>query len=149
MIQVRGESTPQPTVGSGSGCGLNVRDFDGVCQVERDDELLARLRSVRRGIDGAFILDHGGDESLWVHIRGDAAFLWVCPGTDGKHPGFVPDGMWPGEHQNVRFLQVSGREADAITVLWQQLVPVETAYRAAVEYLHRRSLPESIRWFEL
>ena len=39
---------------------MEVLDFDGACRVERDDELLARLRSVRRGADGAFILDHGG-----------------------------------------------------------------------------------------
>ena len=49
---------------------MEVLDFDGACRVERDDELLARLRSVRRGADGAFILDHGGGESLWVHITG-------------------------------------------------------------------------------
>jgi hypothetical protein len=50
------------------------------------DELLARLRSVRRGDDGAFILDHGQGGSLWVHIS-DVAFLWFCPDRDGKHPG--------------------------------------------------------------
>jgi hypothetical protein len=49
---------------------VEVLDFDGAFRVERDDELLARLRSVRRGADGAFILDHGGDGSLWVHING-------------------------------------------------------------------------------
>jgi hypothetical protein len=38
---------------------MEVHDFDGACRVERDDELLARLRSVRRGADGSFILDHG------------------------------------------------------------------------------------------
>src|SRR5262249_34707353 len=82
---------------------MNVLDFDGQCQVEDEEHLLARLRSVRRGADAAFILDHGGDESLWIHINGGAAFLWFCPGTDPPHAGFVPNEMWPGERRDVRF----------------------------------------------
>jgi hypothetical protein len=127
---------------------VEVLDLDGACEVERDDELLTRLRFVRRGVDGAFILKHG-PESLWVHIHGDAAFLCFFPDADGRHPGFVPDGMWPGERQNVRFRLVGGTEADAITVAWWQLLPVELAYRAAVEYLHTRSQPLSVSWLEL
>jgi hypothetical protein len=128
---------------------VEVLDFDGACGVERDDELLARLRSVRRGADGAFILDHGGGGWLWVHINGDAAFLWFCPDTDGSHPGFVPDGMWSGDRRDVRFLLVGGDEADSIIVRWWQLLPVDAAYRAAVEYLHSPSPPASVTWFEL
>ena len=89
---------------------MKVLDFDGTCRVERDDELLARLRSVRRGADGAFILDHGRGESLWVHINGNAAFLCFFPDRNGGHPGFVPDGMWPGDRRDVRFLLVGGDE---------------------------------------
>jgi hypothetical protein len=55
--------------------------------MERNDQLLARLRLVRRGADGAFILDYAG-----VHINGDAAFLgsasigWQPPGGRfGRH----------------------------------------------------------------
>lgn len=128
---------------------MELWDFDGCCQVEGDDELLAHLRSVRRGHYGAFILSHGGNESLWVHINGDAAFLWYLPDRDSKHPGFVPDGMWEREHHNVRFLQTSAIEADAINVGWWQLLPVDAAYRAAAEYLHSSSLPASVSWFEL
>jgi hypothetical protein len=65
---------------------MEVHDFDGSCRVDRDDELLARLRSVLRGTDGAFILDHGGAGSLWVHINGNAAFLWFCPDREGSQP---------------------------------------------------------------
>jgi hypothetical protein len=117
--------------------------------LERDDELLARLRSVRRGADGAFVLDHGGDESLWVHVSGDAAYVWFCPSEDGRSAGFVPYNMWPGEHSEVRFRLVSEFEGDSITVPWWQLVPVDVAYRAAVEFLHSPSLPASVTWFEL
>ncbi len=127
---------------------MELWDFDGCRQVERDHELLARLRSVRRGPDGAFILSHG-DESLWVHINGNAAFLWFVPDGDGKHSGFVPDGMWPGEQREVRFLQTTGTEADSIIVPWWQLVPVEAAYRAAVEYFHTLARPSSVSWIEL
>ena len=52
---------------------MEMLDFDGSCRVDRDDELLARLRSVRRRADGAFILHHGGAESLWVHVNGETA----------------------------------------------------------------------------
>jgi hypothetical protein len=128
---------------------VEVLDLDGACEVKREDELLTRLRSVRRGVDGAFVFNHGGPESLWVHIHGDAAFLCFFPDEDGQHPGFVPDGMWPGERQPARFRVVGGTEADSITVPWWQLLPVESAYRAAVEYLHTRSLPCSVSWLEL
>lgn len=57
---------------------MNVLDFDGTCEVESDQGLLDRLRPVRRGARGAFILDHGWDESLWLHINGDAAPLGFC-----------------------------------------------------------------------
>jgi hypothetical protein len=133
----------------GSGGRVEVHDFDGACRVEREDKLLARLRSVRRGADGAFILDHGEGGSLWIHINGDAAFLWFCPDNDGNHPGFVPDGMWSGDHCEVRFLVLGGYEGDAIIPAWHQLLPVEAAYRAAIEYLHWPSLPASVTWFEL
>jgi len=116
--------------------------------VHQDDELLVRLRSVRRGADGAFILDHGGGGALFVHIHGDAAFLWFQPDTE-DHPGFVPNGMWSGDHHDVRFLQVNGTESDAIFVPWWQLLPVDAACRAAIEYLHSPTLPTSVTWFEL
>jgi hypothetical protein len=122
---------------------LEVWDFDGCTHVRDERELLARLRSDRRGPDGACILSHGGAESLWVHVHGTAAFL------DGKHPGFVPDGMWPGQRRGVRFLQTSGFPADAIEVPWWQLLPVEAAYRAAVEFLRSPERPTSVSWFEL
>jgi len=127
---------------------MEIHDFDGACRVERDDELLARLRSVRRGADGAFILDHGAGGTLWVHINGDAAFVWFCPAGD-SHPGFVPDGMWSGDRTDVRFLLVGGDEGSSITVAWRQLLPVDAAYRAAVEYLYSPSPPASVTWFEL
>src|SRR5262245_39435770 len=126
-----------------------MHDFDGSCQVERDDELLARLRSVRRGDDGAFILSHGGPESLCLHVKGDAAFVWFCPGPDTGHAGFVADDMWLGEEHDIRFRMVSEHAGDTIDVPWYQLLPVEAAYRAAVEYLHSPTRPTSVSWFEL
>ena len=128
---------------------MEVLDFGGASRVVEDDELLTRLRSVRRGADGAFILDHGGCESLWIHINGETAFLCFFPKKDGGHPGFVPNGMWSGERCDVRFQLVGGSESDSIIVPWWQLVPVATAYQAGCEFLHSPSLPASISWFEL
>jgi hypothetical protein len=126
---------------------MRVEDFDGTCEIFGEDELLARLRSVRRGEDGAFVLSHGGEESLWVHINGDTAFLCFFP-RDG-HPGFVPVGMWATRRSDVRFLQVDGGEGSAIWISWDQLLPVEAAYQAAVDFLHSPSPPESASWSEL
>jgi hypothetical protein len=128
---------------------VRVTDFDGWCVVEGDDDLLARLRSVRRGADGAFVLDHGGPESLWVHVNGDAAFVWFNPGQGENRAGAVPDGMWPGEQREVCFRLVSEFAGDTITVPWWQLLRVEAMYRAALDYLHSRSRPASVSWFEL
>jgi hypothetical protein len=128
---------------------VNVRDFDGVYQVKSEEELLARLRSVGRGADGAFILDHGGPASLWVHLHGDAAFLWYWPTGASGDAGFVADQMWPGERREVRFRLVSEFEGDTINVPWWQLVPVETAYRAAVEFLLSPARPPSVVWLAL
>ncbi|MGL4463306.1 MAG: hypothetical protein ACRC1K_14250 [Planctomycetia bacterium] len=128
---------------------MELWGFDGCTYVCDEADLLIRLQSDRRGLDGAFVLSHGGDESLWVHIHGDAAFLWYLPHRDGAHPGFVADGMWSGERRRVRFLQTSGTLADSIDVQWSQLVPVAAAYRAAVEYLHSPVNPASVSWFEL
>lgn len=128
---------------------MELIDFDGSRTVRSADELLAVLKSARRGPDGAFILSHGREGWLSVHIHGDAAFLWLQPRQDGTHPGFVPNGMWDGEQRDLRFLQTTGVPADAIYVHWSQLVPVEVAYRAAVEYLSTGAKPDSVTWFEL
>jgi hypothetical protein len=132
---------------------VDVYDFDGTSQVEREDELLARLRSARRGLDGAFVLDHGDrglGPCLWVHVHGDAAYLHYFADMSGRRAGHVPDLMWPGgPGEPVRFRLVDGRAGDTIEVPWRQLVPVELAYRAAVEFLHSPSLPPSVSWLEL
>jgi hypothetical protein len=128
---------------------MELQDFEGSCNVSTADELLLRLRRVRRGDDGAFVLSHVGKSSLLVHIHGNAAFLGYFPTESGEHPGFVPDGMWPGGHHDVRFLLVNGDEASSITVPWWQLVPSDVAYQAAVEFLDSPILPPSVTWFEL
>ena len=128
---------------------MQVLDMDGTDDLRTDDALLARLRSARRGHHGAFVLSHDENASLWIHINGEAAFLWYLADNDGRHPGFVPDNMWPGERQEVEFQLVNGFESDTITVPWWQLVPLDVAYQAAVEFLHSESLPASVTWFEL
>lgn len=136
------------------GDGMEVHDFEGCVGVDSHEDLLHRLRSVRKGRHGAFILSHdsGGEDqpSLWIHINEGVAYLHYLPDGAGLHPGFQPRGMMPGGGEEaVRFLIVTGTEADAITMPRETLVPVEVAYRAAEEFLHEPALPPSVSWFEL
>jgi len=127
---------------------MEVLDFDGSGDVRDENGLLRRLRSVRRGEFGAFVLSNG-ESALWVHINGEAAYLWYLANSNERHPGWVPDGMWTEEQGEFKFMIVGGYDADAIFPPWWQLVPKETAYRAAVEFLHSPGRPRCINWFEL
>jgi hypothetical protein len=57
--------------------------------------------------------------------------------------------MWSRDQRDVRFLLVGGTEADSVSPHWYQLVTVEAAHKAAIEFLHSASLPQSVSWFEL
>jgi hypothetical protein len=130
---------------------VKLYDLDGECRVSSEGELLARLRSVRHGADGAFILDHGEPDdgpSLWVHIRGDVAHVHYFPG--GRQTDYAPDGMWPnGLTETVQFRLVGGSAGDTISVPPWQLVPADVAYRAAVEFFHSPAPPACVSWMEL
>jgi hypothetical protein len=54
-----------------------------------------------------------------------------------------------GCDDSVRFLLISGTDADAIEMPASTLVPVEVAYRAAKEFFLNPRLPDSVSWFEL
>jgi immunity protein Imm1 of predicted polymorphic toxin system len=130
---------------------MEVEDLEGRTIVEDEAALDHRLRSVREGDFGAFILWHeGGGESLWVHVNKDVAYMHFFPDNEGKHPGYQPTGMSPaGCDAQVRFLQVGGSQGDAIVMPREALVPVAVAYRAAKEFLNEAALPASITWLEL
>jgi hypothetical protein len=114
-------------------------------------ELIAHLRSTRKGIYGAFILCH--DEtgpSLFIQINNDLAYLHFFPDDQGRHPGFQPTGMSPADcPESVYLMQDDGFEANGDTMPGYALVSVDVAYRAAAEFLHEPVLPPSISWFEL
>jgi hypothetical protein len=84
-----------------------------------------------------------------VHINGETAFLGFFPDNEGKRSPSVPDGMWSGDQSEVKFRLVGGGAGDLITVQWYQLIPLEGAYRAAVEFMRSPTLPKSVTWFEL
>src|SRR5262249_19331626 len=138
---------------------MHVADHEGnVATVHAPDELIARLRSVRKGPYGAFILCHGtaqawddqAQSSLWVHINDDVAYLWFVVNSRGRHPGFQPVGMSPaGCPGRVHFMQTDGFEEAGITIDRDWLVSVDLAYKAAAEFLKEPVLPTSISWFEL
>ncbi len=128
---------------------MQVLDFSGTIEILDDDALSHRLRSVRRGRYGAFILS--GDElnpCLFVHFNDDLAYLCYFPSD--RHPGFVPDGPpLDGCPESVHFLQVDGSEADSIDVLASSVVAADAACSAACEFFRSPTRPPSICSFEL
>ena len=81
--------------------------------VTTEAELLARLRSVRRGRYGAFFLYHVVRHPfLSIQFNGDIAYLHYFPSEN--HPGFQPRGVTPENcSEHVHFLQTDGGEADS------------------------------------
>ena len=130
-----------------------VEDFDGTSTIDCDDELLARLRSVRRGSFGAFILSHAADgASLWVHLNGHVAYIHYFPPGARSHAGFQPlDGPFTSTSpdEEIRFVQVDGSEADGFSMAPEFLVPANVAYAVVREFLWNSALPDSIVWQEL
>jgi hypothetical protein len=150
-----------------------VEDFDGTVVVETDVDLLHRLRSVRRGDLGVFILSHeGADESLWIYINNDDAYLMFYPDSVGGHAGYVsigePDpsgerkacfpqleagasiGASPDEDDWDRDARVEVRgDGGTFVIRGEHLVPVAVAYAAAQDFLRQGGRPRSVAWLDL
>ena len=128
---------------------MYVEDFQGRTRMERLDDLLSRLGSVRKGAYGAFVLSHDeAGPSLWIHINRDVAYVHYFPEDGGA--GLQPTGMSPaGCADEVHFVQTDGGEADSFTMLGEALVEVDAAYAAAGEFLHDPGPPRSITWTAL
>jgi len=55
---------------------MDIEDLEGRVCVHDEQELVRRLRSVRKGKYGAFILSHDAQgPALWVHIDGSIAYV--------------------------------------------------------------------------
>lgn len=129
---------------------MYVDDFDcSTSRVATEVELLARLRTVRRGHYGAFVLYHEHPyPMLSVQLNGDVAYLHFFASKD--HPGYQPCQMTPdGCDGDVRFLQTSGTEADSFDMPSDALVRADVAYVAAAEFFRSAELPPSVSWLEL
>jgi len=126
-----------------------IEDMDGSLAVATEGELLDRLRSVRRGVYGAFILSHDEEEaSLFLHMNGEKAYLHFFPDRSGDHPGFQSRSS---SHTDAvcHFVQTDGGEADSFDVSGDTVVSLDLAYAAAVEFLRAGSMPASINWREV
>ncbi len=129
---------------------MEVEDLAGRVSVDRENELEHRLRSIRKGDYGAAVLSHNDRLSLCILINNNVAYLHFFPDKTGRHPGYQPTGMsLEFCDLQVHFLQIDGGEADSINMPCSTLVPVETAYKAAREFLREAALPPSISWIEL
>src|SRR5262245_63233706 len=104
---------------------MYVHDWEGLVQIDRPEDLLNRLRSVRKGAYGAFILSHDDvAPSLWIHINANVAYLpFLLESQSTSHPGFQAWGMFPvGCEDGVNFVQIDGGEGASITMPKQTLV---------------------------
>jgi hypothetical protein len=128
---------------------MQLEDFDGHTAIDTEDVLLTRLRSVRRGVYGAFMLSHADlYPALSVQLNHDFAYLHYFPGED--HPGYQPRGMTPnGCTGDYRFLLTNNCEADSFDMPAYTLVSAQAAYAAAIDFFRAPVLPNSVTWFEL
>jgi hypothetical protein len=128
---------------------MQILDFDGTTDVSDEDALSHRLRSVRHGRYGAFVLSGQNlYPCLFIHFNDELAYLSYFPSD--RHPGFVPNGPPPvGCPDSVHFLQVDGSEADSIDVLASAVVTFGAACSAACEFLRLPTRPPTICTFEL
>jgi hypothetical protein len=132
---------------------MKVYDLEGSVSVETEEGLLQRLQGVRKGKYGAFILAHNEiGPLLHVHINGDFAYIHYFDDHTGENAGHQPTGMTPaGCPENVLFVQTDGNEGSgsAIEMPDYSICSVETAYRAAKEFLYDSAKPSCIKWTAL
>jgi hypothetical protein len=75
---------------------MYVADLEGEIAVDRQDELVARLRSVRKGRYGAFVLQHDDTgPMLCVHMNNDVAYLWFVTDHTASIQASMPRGCRP------------------------------------------------------
>lgn len=129
---------------------MYLDDLRGSTHPIDEATLNLRLRSVRKGTYGAFVLRHtDSGPSLWVHLNGDIAYLHFFP-SGHDHPGFQPKNMTPAHCEEVvHFLLTNGSEGDSIDLPRSTLVSADAAYVAAMEFFRMEIPPPSIQWFEL
>jgi hypothetical protein len=132
-------------------------DLEGETRIGQEAELMHRLGTIKKGEYGAFILSHAKDSAsvddgpcMYVHTAGALGYVHFFKGGEERHPGFQPSAHAPiTSEREVRFLQVDGTEADAITVPAEIAISAERARQAALEFFRVPELPASITWFEL
>lgn len=127
-----------------------LTDFEGEHHIISEDTLLQRLRTVRSGIYGAFILEHDIDGSkLWVHFNKDIACLHFFP-EDEFAGVLTATGKTPqGLEGRLHFLQVNNSEADSFDLDSCATMNADDAYAAAKEYYYTREAPSAMDWIEL
>ena len=132
---------------------MQVIDLNGTVHVESEDELLGRLRGVRKGKYGAFVLAHNEvGPLLFVHINGEFAYVHYFDDLSGKNAGYQATGMTPPDcPESVLFVQTDGSEGSgsAIEMPDSTICSRDVAYRAAVEFLHDPAKPSCINRFAL
>lgn len=130
---------------------MKVDTFEGQQSVDGEQDLERLLRSVRSGDYGGFMLWHDEDgPSLSLLFNKDMAFAYFFPDQSGEHPGYQSLGGLPDQGlETVHFLQAPRDEGSAFDIPWQFVVTVDTACKAAKEFLRGPERPPSISWFEL
>ena len=128
---------------------MQIHDYDGIIETNNQDELVARLHSVRRGPYGVFHIQRAeAFPYISLHFNGDLAYVHYFPADD--HPGYQPTSMTPPNCPgDVHFLNIDGDEAGAIDMPASTVVSTESAIQAVREFAASSFLPPSIAWVEL
>jgi hypothetical protein len=133
-----------------------VMDFDGETNVRSQKELERRLRSIRKGNYGAFVLMHKKHgPSLSIHVSKELAWLHYFPDPNYlKHAGYhTIETPPPGCKRDVRFRVLSSwaeeSGGDYLTMPPGKLVSLAVALAVAKEFFKSSSRPTSVGWQEL
>jgi hypothetical protein len=133
------------------GSPIQIDDLAGGVRVDSEQALLDRLRTVRKGRYGAFILSH--DERgpfLFVHINEDLAYVHFFDDLTGDNAGYQPTDMTPmGCPETVKFVQTDGSEGSGIEMPDSTICSVDVAYLAAQEFFYNPARPACITWVAL
>ena len=136
-----------------------VLDFDNpvnAVHVASEASLSERLRTIRRGSFGAFVLlpGHHPDSApqLWIQINGPYAYVHFFEHVSRAHPGYQAIDMpMPDRPDEMRFITIGESEdSSGNTMPGHALCSLDASHLAALQFFRDpASMPDTISWTPL